>query len=386
MAVTAWVGSTCWISRRIAVAQYFRIRRRAHHQVRDVAGHLCLCQEHGGPWLRHQSVMPDVAHYSHDFCRFRVGPITDDALPDRVLVRGVLVYERLINQRHARAVDAVLPAEGPAPQNRDAHGGEVPAAHGGYVGFHASRIVGQRPSNEVKRPVIGPASEWKKLNRSNRAHFGRRLDSIQDALDQARAPGGIARDYHLHGQDLIRLETEFDFQKARKRAQKESRPDEEKHGERHLGHDKGVTKSLPAATVSAAPAVLLEGRLHVETGDAPGRPQPEHDGREKRERNGKSENARVETHILYLSERNRVLREEEKRAAGPRAKEETERSSYRGERDAFNEKLLNYPSTARAERCAQSQLASAADAARQEQAREVGARDQQDEGNHPEQQ
>jgi hypothetical protein len=50
------------------------------------------------------------------------------------------------------------------------------------------------------------------------------------------------------------LETEFDVQKARKRAQKKSRPDEEKHGERHLGHDKGVTKSLPAATVSPAAA------------------------------------------------------------------------------------------------------------------------------------
>src|SRR5439155_6995411 len=63
-------------------------------------------------------------------------PIADNALADRVLARTILVDERLIHHRDARASHAVLPAKRPATQNWDPHGGKVSAADRGYVGLH----------------------------------------------------------------------------------------------------------------------------------------------------------------------------------------------------------------------------------------------------------
>ena len=115
--------------------------------------------------------MPDVAHDTDDFGRPGVGPIADDALADGILVRAVLVDERLIHQRDARAVHAVLPLERPAPQNRDAHGRKVTAAHRRYIGFHALRVGGNGPSNNVERPVVGKPCKREELNCADRADF-----------------------------------------------------------------------------------------------------------------------------------------------------------------------------------------------------------------------
>ncbi|PYV15224.1 MAG: hypothetical protein DMG07_10355, partial [Acidobacteria bacterium] len=140
-------------------------------------------------------------------------------------------------------------------------------------------------------------------SRAGGAHFGQRLDTIQDALDQVRAPGRIARDEHARGQDVLGLKTELDAEEVTKCPQEQARADQEHHGERHLAGDERGTEALLNATVARAPAVLPEGRLQVEARGLPGRRQPEDERGEERERRGESENARVETRVHHLSER-----------------------------------------------------------------------------------
>src|SRR5207249_8137250 len=163
--------------------QSFRRGRRAHHEVGDIAGPLRLCQEHSGPRLCRQPVVPDVTHHAHNFGRRRVGPVPGNAQAEWIFVPTVLFDERLIHQRRSLATHPVLPAEWTAPQNGYAHRSKVSIAHYGSVAFHALGRRGGGPSYKVERNSDSPASEREKLNCADRSHLRQSLNSIQYSFD-----------------------------------------------------------------------------------------------------------------------------------------------------------------------------------------------------------
>src|ERR1700689_3009950 len=98
--------------------------------------------------------MSYIADNSNNLRGFRMSPIPDDLLANGVLIRRVLVHERLIDQRYAGAVHAILSGEWPAAQNLNPERGKISTTHRRYIRFHVPGISRERPSQKMERPIV----------------------------------------------------------------------------------------------------------------------------------------------------------------------------------------------------------------------------------------
>ena len=148
----------------------------------------------------------------------------------------------------------------------------------------------------------------------------------------------------------------------------------DRHG--HVGGDQQPAREGGWRVRRLAP-FAVERRLEVDARGADGRQESEEKRRRHRERHRKGQHASVELRVGEPRDRGRRQMNQQRNGDG--ADGDAERAAGDGQQSALDHELPHQPRAAGAERGAQREVALAPCNAREQQARHVGARDQQDE-------
>ena len=163
-------------------------------------------------------------------------------------------------------------------------------------------------------------------------------------------------------------------------APEQRRADEQHDGEADFGDHERAARAAPRAALLAAAPGFFQRALHVAARHQDGRHDAERQRRETGDRDRKPEHARIDARRADVFQPGHGHRRSGDQRLDEHDREhDAERRPDHGQDDALGEELHHEPATARPDRRADGHLALARRRPRQQQARDIRARDEQQE-------
>ena len=220
-----------------------------------------------------------------------------------------------------------------------------------------------------------------------RLHTGQRREPLDELIVERRHPGGLAvlgaRKLQTQGQNAGRRKSRVSVVQRDEAADQQTRADEQHQRDRKLAH--GERRAQPPSPDTLGPASAAFFQMHA--GIAARRVQRREDADEnaadQRCGGGVREHLRVDGDVGQARQRSRRKRSQQVHAPG--GEHQSRGAAKQRDDQALGEQLAQQPRTAGAERGANRQLAVARRRARQQQVRDIRARDEQDERDGAEQ-
>ena len=340
--------------------------------------------------------MPDVGDDADDG---RL--LTFDLQPraERGAVGPVALRERFSHDDHRRSIGAVVRRQSPALDDAHAHHLKEVRAHDSEPGL---RLVGRRArrraSDNVEREVRVHPAERQRRGQGGGGDARYRGAAFEQPSQQAPrrlfAAVGSARRRDRGGEEPFVTEAEIDVLQRDEALDEERGGHDERHRERDLGDDQQRPESAGAGRLAAA---VSEGWAQVGVrslgSDPPSRPlgasarqapgltqdgrEAGHDGGEHADGGGEEEHRPIERDVLQT--RGRGGGDGDEAADAPRREEEAEQTADRRKQHALEEQQAYDLPAAGAERDTDRDLPRAVGRAREQQAADVRAGDQQHE-------
>ncbi len=271
------------------------------------------------------------------------------------------------------------PLEDADPHRREVAGSDPGDVRGGPL---AGR--GLRPALHAERAL--PAAEERQRGRRLQ-DAGPGPELLHDALDDRGAlrvlPVGRLGQGHLGHHDAVGPEARVGLQHAQEAAEEEAGADQEDEGHRHLGDDQRVAHAVVAGPDAAAPG-LLERLVQPGRERTPGGDEAERDSGHHGHHGGEGEDGRVDADLVGSRDVGGERGEQGLQAEVGQA-DPGERAQHR-EENALRQELAQQAPPRRAQGEADRDLPLPVGGPGQQEVGDVGAGDQEDEGDRPEQQ
>jgi hypothetical protein len=169
------------------------------------------------------------------------------------------------------------------------------------------------------------------------------------------------RQVDLEGQEIRGVESVVLPLEGREALDQNSRPDKQDQGQGHLRGDQRRAHAGRSLASRHSSRTLAQVGRQVHTGAAQGRNQAEQERREHRDQAGEQQEPRVDSHFLRAGHGFGTDREQK---PDSQVRDDQARQARQGRHEkALGEELANQPSTARAERRSDGDLAPSAQAA-----------------------
>ena len=301
-----------------------------------------------------------------------------DALADRIGAWKVPFNEGSVDDSHSGRIGAVAVRERSALEQRNPHCSKIAGCCPSQVGaiVLARRRVGTafNANTETHQPLF--TRKRQRRTSAGDGHAGQHADSLEGACRERRPDFRLVlrdRQVDLREQCAVGTKTGVHVREAHEASPEETGADHEREGQRDLDahEDRPRTPRRASAGSIAAGLQRVVGRA---VGGAPCRRETGDDRRCHGERQGSQQHAHVDADGCRS-------RQFDGRAGAKDLKPcprqpETREPPETGDHGALNELLTRDPSAAGTERRAHRHLALAGNAARQQQAGDVGARNQ----------
>ena len=177
---------------------------------------------------------------------------------------------------------------------------------------------------------------------------------------------------------MVGAEAEVDLAHAFEAAQQEAGGGEKDHGDGDLGDDKGGAEAGVAAAGGSGASTLLEGVVEAGVGGGEGGGEAAEDAGQDGESESEGDDLPVETDFADAWER--LGKEADADAKGCRGEGEAENATGEADDEAFQHGLTEEGGGGGSEGEANGHLAAAADGANEKKTGEVGAGDEEDDG------
>ena len=217
-----------------------------------------------------------------------IDPVADvHALADRILVREVLLDERLVDNRDVLAGRRVLRRERAAAKHRNRERFEVARRDHAIVRRGRVARLQRRPPADVERQHV-VATERQRLHGGGRLHAGLGLELgdqiVEERVMGLRRPVRRPRQRDLKREHALRLESRIDVDELVEAAQQQRRARQQHDRQRDLRDEQHAAH--PAATGRRGrAAAFLEHRAHAGARRLPrGRQAEEDAGHDRRDR------------------------------------------------------------------------------------------------------
>ncbi len=245
---------------------------------------------------------------------------------------------------------------------------------------HAHPAIAHRQRAERRRPRRSDAGQRGRASGEILPHSA---DPRVFGPDGRRARDKFRRGQdrvHLHRQHALAVEAAVERGEVVQGAKEQGRPAQEHQRQRDLSHDQGLPHAQPCARCRGTSAVRRLAR--VDAGRVQRRQDAEQEARHHRDSGREREHPRVEARLQHQA--GAAVREHahEKRDAPP-GKENPGRGSERHQHRSLREHLPDQPAPAGADRQPHRDFASPRAPARQQKVRDVGAADQEHDGDDP---
>ena len=350
------------VDRRLGVAN-----ERCVPDVRDDADHLKRL-------LRHQRRAHRADHANR----------RQDRLADRMLARPLAASQRLIDDDDTGSRGGVAPIEEAAFDQRHSDRAEVLLVDGLVLCLRFVARPRPRPSgDEVRTAPCRLERQEVRRSRSRDGRLGaqRRQQPIVEVNDLRPVRVRIwqldSRGHRARG-----FEAGILLHEPLKAAADERGADEQHHGQPDLGDDERAASAIARAAAIAASPRLLQWPLHVAARHQHRWDDAEGDRCDERHRRREEQQPCVDARVLEPRQRDRGRRDE---PADRRDRDDdAERRADGGEQHAFGQELPYETRAARADGRADGDLALPDGGAREQQARHVRARDQEQKGRRAE--
>ena len=279
----------------------------------------------------------------------------------------------------------VRPRERPAGQQRYAEGSEVAGGHRVVVRVGRQLRLGLE---SLYHHVTGPtvAGEQPDERRGDAGHARLRGQRVLDPLEKGlRRPGRVAAELgrQTERNDVLGTDAEFDPADVAQALDEQSRRHQQRHGQGELGRHESVTETDRRPRPRRPAAIVLQRLDQLHARDAQGRVDSEEDAGRERQRPGEEHRRRL--HRRRHAERHR-RQERSEGAQGPLPDSQSDGAAQEGEQARFRQKLDDQVPPRRTNRQADRHLGRPRRQSRQQQVRDVGARDEHDGAGHREEQ
>ena len=184
----------------------------------------------------------------------------------------------------------------------------------------------------------------------------------------------LSWDCHAHGQHVVRIETGIDAVQRPQTADHQPRADQQHKRESHFANNQDVARRAAARIRVRPTESLFQPVIYIRTREAPGGRKPGDQTGGDGNREGESQNLRVETNRSGL--RQLIAEECDDKRDAAMSHEQTERAARRREQHSLREHLLNHSPPTRTERRADGNFFAPPERLRQHEIRDVGAGDQ----------
>ncbi len=298
--------------------------------------------------------------------------------PMRIASGPVKARHRLVDHDHGLRVGGVgrrdePPAHQPfAERLRRAIGHDLPIALGVLARWFGISL-------DVETEVADRVREWQGANGPRARHAGQRPHAREEAFVERDDLCGLGIAGRRHGdprrEHVRRIEPEIDALQRPETADHQHGADGEHDGKRDFDHDQEPAQAGPRRARGRLMRPFLERVVQVQPEGAHGRCGAEHERREDARQRGEGEDPPIHPDRVGTRHDRRIDGEEDP-DAGDR-EQQPERPAGDGEHDALGQQLADQAPVPGAKRAPQRELAMAAFGAREDQARDVRAGDQQ---------
>jgi hypothetical protein len=234
---------------------------------------------------------------------------------------------------------------------------------------------------ELRVVRVHLSERWESLHHRGRLHARRRLQAIDQVVEERYAPRllGIfrCRKHQPERRQIAAVEAGVEPHQPPEAAQHESRADHEHHRERDLGYHQPTSHSIPRYRCRASRAAFLQRETHRTLADVEKRCQTEHHAREQGRQDREYHDPGVETDVRRTRQAVRVRGDEGLQAAIRQP--ESGGAPEHGERHPFGHELTQQPRASGAKGRPDREFAVSRLGPGQQQVRHVRARDQQHE-------
>ena len=180
------------------------------------------------------------------------------------------------------------------------------------------------------------------------------------------------------GEHVVRVETGVDAQHLDEAADEQSRGDQQHQTDGGFGDDQPIVEEIAAAPAGHTTGAFAKRQRGIEARHAPRRDQSEEEAGQNGNRDGESQNGRVDGDLVEA--RQFLGHEPDQQVENPGGEENTERAAREREQQGFEQDLAHDGESAGADGGAQGHFGSAPGGARQHEAGDVGASDQEHQG------
>ena len=237
-------------------------------------------------------------------------------------------------------------------------------------------------ADDVEAGVLVPAGPGQRRGRARKLHAGKR----GQAIDQAHDVGGSVRLFGIggrrqrdrEGQHAFGVKAGIRLDQRDETARQQAGGDQQGGGDRDLRDHQAVPQPRRVTSGARAAAAVAHQALHVGARGVQRGNQSEDQRRRAGERGRERQDAPVEMNHVQAR---KVLRHQSgEHARADDRERESEHAAEHGQQETFRQDLADQAARARAEREADGHLAAADDRAREQQAGDVRAANQQDGG------
>ena len=228
-------------------------------------------------------------------------------------------------------------------------------------------------------PTALSPGQWRRVGGRSLAHAGQIPQTLKRALGEARPVEVVfvarARERDRDREHLVRVVAGVNAAQADEALEQQPRADEQHERQGDFAHDERAAQATPAAP-GRPPAAFFERLGQVRPRRAQGGREPEGQPGQERDREREAEHGRV------YAERAGLVEPREVRAAqrgqkvyAPRGEENAEATAAEGQQQTLAQQLARDAPAARAERRADGEFPPPRRGAREQEVRDVGARE-----------
>ncbi len=301
--------------------------------------------------------------------------------PNGIFVREEFFDERLVNDQDAAGFRGILALEGASGEQRNAHGAEIIAVDVAKIRVFVVVGVCGGMFGDGEESVVGFAAERQFGNEAGAYDRGRGLEAVLERVEEgfARLLGVVARrdEGDFGGEHVRGIEAQMNAHQAPETIEEQAGGDQDDDGERDFGDDQGIVGAMLGARIAGSAAFFQALREVATAGFERGSQAEKYCG-ENCGDEGESENGAA---YVYFIEARKALWAEllQEFHAGIGEKNSSDAAGER-EDQAFGEELAEQAGASGAERGANGDLALASGIAREKKAGDIGASNQENQG------
>ena len=295
-------------------------------------------------------------------------------VPDRIAAGKEAIGERARDKGLRLHAPGLLRTAGVTLKHRNVKRLEVPGADRApirkrlLIGSRADDLELGRRKTDAGRQLLARRRRFDTRNRLEPCH---RPPLARDDGVERFGPGGA----HAERLHTLGIESRRRRLQPREAADQQARADQQDDGERDLRGDQGPLHGVPPAGVSASAASERAGRTGARSPER--RRNREKQGRQQSQADREGDEAGVDANLLNARQGSSRLTQQRR---SPVRDHEAERGSDQRQDQPFYQQLLHHRRSRRAQREAHGELMLAPRRLRQQQAGDVAARGQQDQG------